>query len=65
MPVYDFLVQYIIPLFSSNPSAQALEFFEGMYWLFTSFNICYFACYLPYYFLRWVGKFPSLLRKRR
>lgn len=65
MPIYDFIVQYIVPLISSNPSEQAMETLEGMFWFLVSFVIAYFAVYLPYYFIRRVGNLPSLLRKKR
>ena len=57
--LYNWITQYILPLFWQNPSTEALKCFDNMFMLVLGGAIIYWTVYLPFYLIRKVGRFPK------
>lgn len=57
--LYDWILEYIMPLFWTTPTEKAIECFNNMFMIVQGGAIIYFTVYLPFYFLRKAGRLPK------
>lgn len=63
MPIYDFIVQKIFPLFGSSIPADCLNWFDALYWTAVGCVCIYWAIYVPYYCIRKLSRLPAFFGK--